>query len=137
MTLHTAPPTTADRRNARQDARAAARQAANDAALAAAIAAGYPELDGTPAQVAWAVTIRHNVLQAMQDRLTAAIAADPALAGDILSTIDAMAAETSASWWINNGRGITVYQPDGGTYSVSTVDVTLMYARQRAGRGDA
>jgi hypothetical protein len=125
-------PTSADRRNARADARQAERDARNAEAAEASLAAGYPELDGTPAQVSWATTIRYNVMSAASDRLTATIAAGDATSALMVDILDSFLTQTRASWWIDNGRGIALPLADGSLESVSTFDVALMRALRGA-----
>ncbi len=125
-------PTSADKRYARDDARTAAREAANREAAQAAVAAGFPELEGTEKQVDWATTIRHSFAQYAGLRMVAAIdAGDGPLHAAMLDVYDSAIAETRASWWIDNGRGIRVPLSDGSLQCVSTFDVAL-YARRIA-----
>lgn len=94
----------------------ARRNAENQASKAAAEAAGLPALTGPDKQVAWAYTIRQNLLQQLPEWTTAVIArlnnfphnvqpSDQALAelnDAIAYYVTQIAQQVDASWWIDN-----------------------------------
>ena len=100
---------------AKQDA---ARVAAAAAAAEAAKTAGLPALQGSEKQVAWAESIRANLIAGHEDvraRLAAGIAAGK---GDdvtvaMLAALDRIVACTSATWYIDHrddaGKGMMTY----------------------------
>jgi hypothetical protein len=83
---------------------AADRAAATAAAAAEAAEQELPALEGTDKQVAWALTIRQQFLAALDQWL-----ADNPVRADVdptplLRAVAAIQGETSAHWWIENGR---------------------------------
>lgn len=68
----------------------------------------YPALQGSPKQIAWATKIRHEILNAktgadhwrkLYEEASDEQAPDKP---QVLAAIDAIAGETSASWWIDH-----------------------------------
>lgn len=123
MTARRLQPTAADRRRARFEAsneravtRIAERQAANAAAAERARANGWCELDGTPAQVAWAESIRLRTVESASERIVDALSAD---------VLDAMLSVDDAAWWIDHRNGIRLPVPerDGMPFHFETVDL--------------
>ena len=88
-----------------------ARAARNEAARAANAASGLPALVGSPKQIAWAETVRHEFMEAMR-AVVAQFTLDSGFAGAAESELlDALALlssvsldQTEAKWWIENGR---------------------------------
>ena len=93
-----------------QDCYRAAKEAerAAEAKIAAEKNKGLPQLIGTPKQIAWAETIRAEILKdAKMYRANAEAATDPETkirAEAILNVINGYEAHVSASWWINHRR---------------------------------
>jgi uncharacterized protein CbrC (UPF0167 family) len=91
-----------------REQRTAGHEAASAAAAIWAASAGLPALDGTPKQVAWAETIRREVLDDLAADMGAAIrrhVADETEAADALAQVMAIytrsaALVTTASTWI-------------------------------------
>lgn len=78
-------------------------------AAKAAIEKGYPELTGTPKQVAWANQIRNSAV-AMYENLCSAVPEPNKTL--VLSLKDKwLANETTAKYWIDNREGLT-YRTD-------------------------
>lgn len=73
------------------------RELANKQAAEAAQAQGLPELEGTEKQIAWAETIRQEVLAAIDDY----ILEDEAEDLRVIELISHIKSKTSASWWID------------------------------------
>jgi len=77
---------------------------------AEAAAVSYPTLQGSPKQIAWATRIRHEILDAKtgaehwRKLFEAASEEDAPNKVQVLAAIDAIVAETSASWWIDHRR---------------------------------
>lgn len=88
---------------------AADRAAATSVAAAEAAEQELPALEGTEKQVAWAVTIRQKFLAALDQWL----ADNPVREGvdptPLIRAVQAVQAETSAHWWIENARRADVY----------------------------
>lgn len=129
MVMHYAPPTAADRRNATADTReerrarrAEERAAASAAALEQAARDGWPELEGTPAQVAWAATIRQSTINHASARATA----DPSPEG--IAALDALLSVSDASWWIDHRR---ISMPVGTSFvALDLYDLAVMAQRR-------
>ena len=65
------------------------------------------ELVGTPRQVEWAITLRANIMQQLAaDRAKAAEMGHTA-SPEVQAAIDAMVAQTSAKFWIENAQSAT------------------------------
>lgn len=81
---------------------------AAEAKIAAEKNKGLPQLIGTPKQIAWAETIRAEILKdAKVYRANAEAATDPGAkirAEAILNVINGYEAHVSASWWIDHRR---------------------------------
>lgn len=73
------------------------RELANKQAAEAAQAQGLPKLEGTEKQVAWAETIRQEVLTAIDDYILEDEAKDPR----VIEIVNHIKSKTSASWWID------------------------------------
>ncbi len=84
---------------------AADRAAATEAAAREAAEQDLPALEGTEKQVAWALTIRQKFLAEMDQWLAEHPLRDDIDATPVLRAIRSIQAETSAKWWIENGRG--------------------------------
>ena len=88
-----------------------ARAARNVAARAANAASGLPALVGSPKQIAWAETVRHEFMEAMR-AVVAQFTLDSGFAGaaesELLDALALLSSEsldqTEAKWWIENGR---------------------------------
>lgn len=91
----------------------AQRDAASEAALTEAAEQDLPALEGTEKQVAWAVTIRQKFLAALDQWL----ADNPVREGvdptPLIRAVQAVQAETSAHWWIENARRAGWFMRDG------------------------
>lgn len=74
------------------------RELANKQAAEAAQAQGLPELEGTEKQIAWAETIRQEILAAIDDYILEDEAKDPR----VIEIVNHIKGKTSASWWIDH-----------------------------------
>lgn len=89
------------------------RQKQNAEAAEANQAAGLPELEGTEKQIAWAESIRENMIEAVEKQIFGKmdkekIKQHPEIYQDFVKAFNALKSHSSASWWIDH-RGYDFY----------------------------
>lgn len=86
--------------------RAVTREAINAEATDHAADAGWPDLTGTPKQVAWANTLRRDALDALPDQIPGRLTDDQRQR--VAAIVQAAGLrQTHAAWWIDNRDHIT------------------------------
>lgn len=83
------------------------RQKQNAEAAEANQAAGLPELEGTEKQIAWAESIRKNMIEAVEKHVFGRVdkgktEQNPKAYQDLVKAFNSLKSHSSASWWIDN-----------------------------------